>query len=94
MNNNPNAIFVDLGANIGYYSLLAAKLGHFVVAVEPVKDQVVRIHKSLELQNFKGLVMIVENAVSNVRMNVIIRKSSNNQGDSRMDDKVFYKLFQ
>ncbi|MCC6019605.1 MAG: hypothetical protein LM601_11270, partial [Candidatus Verstraetearchaeota archaeon] len=31
-------VFVDVGANIGYYTLLAAKLGAHVIAVEPVPE--------------------------------------------------------
>src|ERR1019366_3290126 len=31
---SPDDTFIDVGANIGYYSLLAAKLGSQVVAIE------------------------------------------------------------
>ena len=36
---------IDIGANIGVFSLLAAKAGHKVVAVEPIKDNIIRYQK-------------------------------------------------
>ena len=32
LSNYPEALFMDLGANIGYYSLLAARSGHKTIA--------------------------------------------------------------
>tara|TARA_Y100000816_G_scaffold263862_1_gene222588 strand:- start:118 stop:972 length:855 start_codon:yes stop_codon:yes gene_type:complete len=34
-NFDPNSLFLDVGANVGIFSLYAGKLGHNVVAVEP-----------------------------------------------------------
>ncbi len=32
LNRYPNSLFLNLGANIGYYSLLAARMNHQVIA--------------------------------------------------------------
>ena len=39
----PTAWFLDLGANIGFHSLFAAKLGHQVLAVEPQTKNMIRV---------------------------------------------------
>ena len=36
---------IDVGANIGVFSLYAAKLGRKVVAVEPFKNNYLRLQK-------------------------------------------------
>ena len=40
---------IDIGANIGVYSLVAAAMGHDVVAVEPFDDHLRRFHKAINL---------------------------------------------
>lgn len=50
-------IFVDIGANIGYYSLMAAKFGaKKVVAAEPNPTIYSRFLKLIELNNFKKII--------------------------------------
>ena len=39
----------DTGANIGLYSLIAARMGHEVVAVEPYKQNLHHFHKAVQL---------------------------------------------
>lgn len=41
--------FVDVGANTGAYSLIAAKLGHWVLAFEPSKPNFNRLMENIEL---------------------------------------------
>ncbi len=43
----PGDLFVDVGANIGTYSVLAAEMGAEVVAVEPDADNARRVHANL-----------------------------------------------
>lgn len=57
----PNWTFLDLGAHIGYYSLLAASLGAQVIAVEPQPKYVELLKKSakandLEIKVWQGVV--------------------------------------
>lgn len=45
----PEAVVIDVGANIGYYTLLTAAMGHQVVAVEPSQDNVRRLRRGAQL---------------------------------------------
>jgi predicted RNA methylase len=35
LNNNPDYLVIDIGAHIGVYSLIAARMGNCVLAIEP-----------------------------------------------------------
>jgi FkbM family methyltransferase len=90
LKDSPNALFVDVGANIGYYSLLARKrLGNdgVVVAFEPLPD----IHEKL-IMNLHGMnVSAHQYAVSssNGQATLSIPKGSDsNDGISTLQDCV------
>ena len=75
---------IDIGANIGVYTLLAANMGRKVVAIEPLKDNILRLHRSAVLAGSTKRIVVLENAVSNKRSVATIRGSGNNQGDTRI----------
>lgn len=75
----------DIGANIGFYTLLAAKMGHHVVAVEPLLDSIHRIHLAAQLEKLCNRITILRNAIADVRALSTIRKSGDNQGDTRIE---------
>lgn len=54
-------LFVDVGANVGVYSLFAADLGAEVIAIEP--GRVDRLHRNVALNGFA--LVIVNKALSN-----------------------------
>jgi FkbM family methyltransferase len=49
-----DTLFVDVGANIGYYSLHAASLNIPVLAFEPVAANMALFNKSIEINGFKN----------------------------------------
>lgn len=57
----PDDLFIDIGANVGIYSVYAADLGAEVIAVEPVHSEALR--ENLRLNDFE--IPIIEAAVSN-----------------------------
>jgi len=63
----PNSVFFDIGANVGYFSLLAAKLskpkGH-VYAFEPLPRNIKFIHKHIALNHLAKYISVIEAAVS------------------------------
>lgn len=78
--------FVDLGANIGVFTLAVAKLGLKVIAVEPLSINLQRLCKSVEEgisedgAPFADRVTIIHNALSDVRENVQLGKDRQNVG--------------
>jgi len=62
----PDMEFVDLGANIGTFTLPAARVTH-VVAVEPYSRSMARLLKSVQLGGVAQNVSLVFNAISNQR---------------------------
>lgn len=79
---------LDVGANIGYYTLLAAKLGCRVVAVEPVLDSIERLQHAAQLEDMTERITVVHNAVADVRTKATVRRTGHNQGDSRVELRV------
>ena len=62
MNNHlkPGDVFVDVGAHVGYYTLLAAKLvgeSGKVIAVEPNPPTIVRLERDIALNPFRNIVV-------------------------------------
>jgi FkbM family methyltransferase len=84
VNAHPKVLIVDLGAQIGQYSLFAAKMGRQVIAVEPFIDNLIRIHKSAVLENLQDRILLVSNAVSNQRnhLNLLAKNDENIGGQS------------
>ena len=74
--------FIDIGSNIGFFSLIASRMGHKVVAVEPFIDNIILFQRSVKLNNLENRIVLVQNAISNERKSATLRKSKNNQGDT------------
>lgn len=62
---NPDALVFDVGAQIGSYSLFAAKMGLHVISVEPFYENILRIQKAVKIENLENKITLVRNAVSN-----------------------------
>ena len=41
---------IDIGANLGLYTLLATQYDRHVIAVEPLYDSLIRLHKSIQFK--------------------------------------------
>lgn len=77
---NPDLGVVDIGAHIGQYSLLAAVMGRHVVAVEPHRPNLRRLHKAIHINDVQKQIVVVENAVSDVRGAFQLGVPPDNQG--------------
>jgi FkbM family methyltransferase len=93
----PGMTFVDIGANTGYYTLLAAKVvaetGR-VIAFEPYPGNLELLKKNINL-NKLGNVTIEELAISDNVGEALLYLSTINEGDHRIyngQDDDFYNL--
>jgi FkbM family methyltransferase len=81
-------LFVDIGANIGYYSLLAASIGIKCIAFEPIKKNYRIFEKSIKDNNFQYLIKLYKVALGEehkmVEFNIITR----NMGSATMYDFI------
>ena len=57
MNNSSNESFLDIGANIGIYSLYAARKGLKVIAVEPDALNYAMLNLNIRVNNFGKIIM-------------------------------------
>ena len=80
LRNYPSSDVIDLGAHIGFHTLLAAKLGHRVLAVEPVSSSLRRIHHAALLSGVRKNITLFHNAIYNVRTYAWLRQPPGNIG--------------
>ena len=80
LNNHPDVEFLDLGCNIGSYTIPIAHLGRKVVAVDAVIDNLALLSKSLKLTELKDRVTLIWNAISNGYSKVTLTKEMGNIG--------------
>ena len=82
----PDLEFLDLGCNIGTYTLSIAHQGTKVTAVDPMIENLELLSQSLKLGNLQQYVTLIWNAVSNQRMLVTFKADKNNVGGTRIQN--------
>merc|ERR1712150_400372 len=82
---DPELGVIDVGANIGYYTMISAQMGHKVVAVEPFTESCHRIHLAAQKDNTAERIILLQNAVADKRRLATVRSSGDNQGDTRIE---------
>jgi FkbM family methyltransferase len=60
---HPHLHFIDIGANIGAYTMFVAALGRFVLAIDCFAPNLVRLHRAIQLSNVSDRVVLVQNAL-------------------------------
>ena len=60
----PNSTLYDIGANVGSYSLLAAALGHSVIALEPFPMNYERLVENIQFNHFADRILPLPVAVA------------------------------
>ena len=74
------ATLVDIGANVGMYTLAAAAAGHTAHAFEPTPLTVQKLLRSIEVNGFGPLVTLYPMCLGASRVAVALAKSDSNQG--------------
>ena len=77
------SVLVDVGANVGCYSLYAASLGHRVIAVEPSPGTFSVLCQNIILNDFGELITAVCGVVSDFDGEMIIQP--NGPGEARIE---------
>jgi FkbM family methyltransferase len=79
----PSSTVLDIGANIGIYTLLAAKRGAQVFAIEADPENARMLRQNVKLNGFGGRVTVYEIAASDSeRMLALYRNPANSGGTS------------
>lgn len=73
-----DSLFVDVGSNIGFYSMIAARRGSRVLAFEPTESCCDTIAASAELNGLAALVRVYCMALSNVAGTALFTTSRDN----------------
>lgn len=76
----PDLQFVDIGSNVGVFTLAVALLGRRVLAVDALAMNIMRLCSSVIEGNFTDRVQIVYNAFSDVYETVSLGMDENNVG--------------
>lgn len=87
----PGEIVVDLGANIGYYTLIFARLvgeKGKVYAFEPDPENFALLKKNVEINGYKN-VILVQKAISNQTGKTRLYLSDENVGDHQIFDSKY-----
>ena len=80
-------VLVDVGANVGYFSLAAAALGARVIAFEPMSRNARKLSKSIIRNRFQDSVTLYQNAVWDTGASFPLRlvaTSALNQGNGKV----------
>jgi FkbM family methyltransferase len=83
---NPNSIILDIGANIGYFTLIAAqraKIGR-VYAFEPVKELFQKLQRNIVENNFQNTELINSAVGESQKDSIIYISSTDNAGMSSL----------
>lgn len=80
------SLFVDVGANLGYFSLVAAAMGHRVIAFEPMNRNVAKFQSSVTRNHFEDRVALYQNAVTYHSGGIVVLAETHhtNQGNGKI----------
>jgi FkbM family methyltransferase len=59
----PHMSFIDVGANLGGYTMFAASFGRLVLAIECFKPNINRIRKAVQIEKLQDKVVLIGNAI-------------------------------
>ncbi|XP_060069386.1 uncharacterized protein LOC132549461 [Ylistrum balloti] len=85
LKNEPEANFIDIGANIGVHTLPIAQYGRKVISVEALHFNIEPLCASVDVGNLHDRVTIVHNAMTNQRATVNLGAEDGNLGGTFVD---------
>jgi FkbM family methyltransferase len=98
---NQNSIFLDIGANMGYYSIMASDFGFDkIYAFEPLPKMIKRMSENIKINNLEDLIEIIPFALGDSKKKVEIFEGAENIGGSsiinsnKSNDKIGVNMIQ
>ena len=82
----PDLVFLDLGCNIGTYTLSMAYVGIKVIAVDPVIENLNLLSGSVIRGNLQENIFLIWNAISNKRTLITLNIPNRNVGATRIKE--------
>ncbi|XP_067660766.1 uncharacterized protein [Haliotis asinina] len=82
----PGMGLIDIGSQLGTFSLVAAMMGRDVVSIDPLVENVVRLCKTVQEGNVTSKVTILFSALSAKRKLVTFKRLPNNIGGTHISD--------
>ncbi|XP_071116639.1 uncharacterized protein [Haliotis cracherodii] len=89
---NKDHVFIDVGGNIGTFSLAAAKLGNRVISVEPYDVNTKRLCRGVVKGGFAGQMFVIHNAMSDVRQPIAFKIYKGSIAHTRIEKKASHNL--
>lgn len=80
LKNEPDVVFLDIGANVGVFSLTVAKLGRTTVSVDALEGNVARLCQSMRDGKLSDHMIVIHNALSFQREKVALGTHKKNVG--------------
>ena len=80
-----NSIFLDIGANMGYYSIMSSNYGFKkIYAFEPVPKMINRIQQHIKINNLENLIEVIPYAIGEENKKVSLYEEPTNYGGSSL----------
>lgn len=73
---------LDIGSNLGVFSLIGAERGCHALAFEPLSENIHRLHQSMKVNGYEGRIMMAQHAVGKYFNEVSVGFRPSNPGAS------------
>lgn len=80
----PSALVIDIGANIGYFTILSCSNQNYVLSVEPAAESLTILSKAVKINKCQNLVTVFQAALFDCHCSVVLSTSTDNQGGRRI----------
>jgi FkbM family methyltransferase len=90
---NDNKVVLDVGANIGYFSLMAASLGCKVISIEPMSRNVAKLISSIKKNKMQEYITVYQNVAAPISKGMVFLTETHqqNQGNGKITVKDLSK---
>jgi FkbM family methyltransferase len=88
LQSRPDAVLIDVGSNIGIYSLTAASMGHKAFGFEPFRRNWERICRSVLRNQYEDMVTIYNKAATDKPAFLQLTTAAGNRGAMKVKEKL------